>query len=69
MVEETGNLTLGFFRSDGAVLKAEKQMLQHEVPNLTDLVGFFKNTTARPVNELLNRLEPDLDFCTACWKV
>ena len=53
--------------------EVDKQMLQQELQNLTDMVEHFRNTTANSVNEVLNRLKLDLNLYTGGshegWKV
>jgi len=40
----------------------DKQMLQQQVQNLTDLVEYFTDTMTQSVDDLINRLKLDLDL-------
>jgi hypothetical protein len=46
------------------VAEVSKQTLQQQVQNLTGMVGCFRNIAANSVNEVLNRLELDLNLST-----
>ena len=55
----------------GLVIQAaeiDKQMLQQNVQNLTDVVEFLRRTTLESVDEFLNRLKLDLSCEQIGWK-
>ena len=47
------------------VAEIDKQILQQQVQNFTDLVEYFRNTTTQSVEEFINRLKLDLNLFAA----
>ena len=47
------------------VAEMDKQILQQQVQNLTDLVEYFRNTTTQSVDEFINRLKLNLNLFAA----
>lgn len=46
-------------------VEMDKQILQQQVQNLTDLVEYFKNTTRQSIDEFMNQFKLNLNLLAA----